>query len=136
MRSKYGAPFIDLHRVDLQKVLYERALSLGVVVELGARVAKIDFNSTALILESGKEYCGDLIVGADGLWSRCREAFLGRKDAPLETGDLAYRIVLALDQISDPELREWVAKPSVHFWIGPGAHAMICPKMCQGKPDQ
>ena len=33
--------------------------------------------------------------------------------------DLAYRIILALDQISDPELRDWVSKPSVHFWIGP-----------------
>jgi salicylate hydroxylase len=124
MRAKYGAPFLDLHRVDLQKLLYRRAVDLGVQVQLGARVARVDPESAEATLESGERRAGDLIVGADGLWSRCRESFLGRKDSPLPTGDLAYRIVLTLDQISDPELRDWVSKPSVHFWIGPGAHAV------------
>lgn len=124
MRAKYGAPFLDLHRVDLQKFLYRRAIDLGVQVQLGARVAKVDPDNTEVTLESGEKHTGDLIVGADGLWSRCRESLLGRIDSPLPTGDLAYRIVLTLDQISDPELRDWVSKPSVHFWIGPDAHAV------------
>jgi salicylate hydroxylase len=124
MRAKYGAPFLDLHRVDLQKFLYKRAVDLGVQVQLGARVAKVDPDNAEVTLESGEKHAGDLIVGADGLWSRCRESLLGRKDSPLPTGDLAYRIVLTLDQISDPELRDWVSKPSVHFWIGPDAHAV------------
>lgn len=124
IRKKYGAPFVDLHRVDLQKMLYQRAVDLGVVVRLGARVAKVNPDDAEVVLESGETCTGDLIVGADGLWSRCREALLGRKDQPIPTGDLAYRIVLTLDQINDQELREWVAKPSCHFWIGPGAHAV------------
>ena len=41
MRRKYGAPFLESHRVDLQKFLYERAIHLGVSVRLGARVVKI-----------------------------------------------------------------------------------------------
>jgi salicylate hydroxylase len=124
MRKKYGAPFVDLHRVDLQRMLYQRALDLGVVVRLDARVTKANPDEAEVILESGESVQGDLIMGADGLWSRCREALLGRKDQPIPTGDLAYRIVLTLDQIMDPDLREWVAKPSCHFWIGPGAHAI------------
>ena len=124
MRAKYGAPFLDLHRVDLQKVLYERALHLGVTVLLGVRVVKISPEASEVTIESGEKYAGDLIVGADGLWSRCRETLLGQKDSPLPTGDLAYRIVLTLDQISDPELRDWVSKPSVHFWVGPRSHAV------------
>ena len=124
MRSKYGAPFTDMHRVDLQQLLYKRAVSLGVQVELSSRVVNIDFDSTKVLLDHGKAFSGDLIVGADGLWSRCRQEFLGVKDDPLPTGDLAYRIVLSLDQISDPELREWISKPSVHFWVGPAAHAV------------
>jgi salicylate hydroxylase len=94
---------------------------LGVTVGLGARVAKVFPEISEIITEAGEKYAGDLIVGADGLWSRCREALLGQKDSPLPTGDLAYRIVLTLDQITDPELREWISKPSVHFWIGPSA---------------
>jgi salicylate hydroxylase len=124
MRAKYRAPFLDLHRVDLQKILYERAVDLGVTVQLGERVAKVFPESSEIITESGRKCAGDLIVGADGLWSRCRESLLGQKDSPLPTGDLAYRIVLNLDQITDLELREWVSKPSVHFWIGPKAHAV------------
>lgn len=65
-----------------------------------------------------------MIVAADGLWSQCREAFEGRKDEPLPTGDLAYRIVLTSDQVTDPELKALVENPEVHFWIGPGAHAV------------
>src|ERR1700761_3368009 len=29
IRRKYGAPFVDMHRVDLQRILYEKAISLG-----------------------------------------------------------------------------------------------------------
>ena len=124
MRKKYGAPFIDMHRVDLQQCLYQRAIELGADVQLGSRVATVDTDHAKVSLESGDYVDGDLVVAADGLWSRCRESFLGKKDQPLPTGDLAYRIVLKLDQISDPELREWVSKPSVHFWIGPGSHVV------------
>lgn len=124
IRAKYGAPFLDLHRVDLQSALYERAVSLGVIFHLGEKVTAIDFSGPKVTTESGSTYCSDLIVAADGLWSRCRDCFLNEKDTALPTGDLAYRVVLTLDEVEDEELREWIKKPSVHFWIGPGAHAV------------
>lgn len=124
MRKLYAAPFLDLHRVDLQQVLVRRAKELGVKVELGARVASIDFDIPEILTASGVKYDADLIIAADGLWSKCRECFLGTRDAPLPTGDLAYRIVLDLNQLDDAELRQWVSKPAVHFWIGPNAHAV------------
>jgi salicylate hydroxylase len=50
---------------------------------------------------------------------------LGQSDDPLPTGDLAYRIVLTVDQIEhDQELKEWVTKPAVHFWVGPHSHVV------------
>jgi salicylate hydroxylase len=110
--------------VDLQQALYARAKELGVTFHVNERVDSIDFDTTTVRTLAGNEYTGDLIIAADGLWSRCRECFLGKKDAPLPTGDLAYRIVLTADQISDPELRAWVENPECHFWIGPGAHAV------------
>ncbi|GKZ28618.1 hypothetical protein AbraIFM66950_010300 [Aspergillus brasiliensis] len=124
IRSKYSAPFIDLHRVDLQQALYARAKELGVTFHLDERVNTIDFDTTTVTTLKGRTVSGDLIVAADGLWSRCRECYCGKKDDPIPTGDLAYRIVLTADQISDPDLKAWVEKPTVHFWIGPGAHAV------------
>ncbi|KAJ5709474.1 hypothetical protein N7493_010808 [Penicillium malachiteum] len=124
IRAKYNAPFVDLHRVDLQQSLYKRAQDLGVTFHLGERIEKIDFETTTVHSVAGKCFEGDLIVAADGLWSKCREAFVGKKDEPLPTGDLAYRIVLTADQISDPDLKSLVENPECHFWIGPGAHAV------------
>lgn len=124
MRAEYGAPFVDLHRVDLQLALYERARQLGVTFHLGEKVETIDFDQTTVITQSGTKAQADLIVAADGLWSKCRQAFVDGEDSPMPTGDLAYRVLISLDDINDPELRDWVSNPSVHFWIGPGAHAV------------
>lgn len=124
IRRKYPAPFVDLHRVDLQQALFARAKQLGVSFHMDEKVQGIDFPSTTVTTVSGYSYTGDLIIAADGLWSRCRECYSGRKDEPLPTGDLAYRIVLDAEQIDDPELRAMIENPQVHFWIGPGAHAV------------
>jgi salicylate hydroxylase len=129
IRRKYGAPFSDCHRVDLQQALVKRAEELGVTVVLNAKVFKIDFGSSpgdeaTITTEAGQGYIADLVVAADGLWSTCRSAMLGRRDPPLPTGDLAYRIVLTIDQIQDPKLREMVQNPACHFWAGPDAHAV------------
>ncbi|KAJ5955416.1 hypothetical protein N7501_009695 [Penicillium viridicatum] len=124
IRSQYGAPFIDLHRVDLQLSLYEKAKELGVEFKLGEKVVSVDFHLPSVTAESGLTMRGDLVVAADGLWSRCRSNLLGTDDMPRPTGDLAYRVVLDLHQLDDPELKCWVNNPTVHFWIGPGAHAV------------
>ncbi|KAJ5094379.1 hypothetical protein N7456_010240 [Penicillium angulare] len=124
IRAKYDAPFVDLHRVDLQQALFARAKDLGVTFHLGEKIERIDFDSTTVYSVAGKRFAGDLIVAADGLWSKCREAFVGKKDEPIPTGDLAYRIVLNTEQITDPDLKSLVQNPEVHFWIGPGAHSV------------
>ncbi|KAI1173472.1 hypothetical protein F4777DRAFT_557860 [Nemania sp. FL0916] len=124
MRSRYGSPLIGAHRVDLHLALATRAKELGVKLCLGQRVTNIDFGVPHIQTEKGLRVKGDLIVAADGLWSTCRNLVLDIKDFPVPTGDLAYRIVLSLDDIDDPELRNMVQKPSVNFWIGPRAHAV------------
>lgn len=129
IRRKYNAPFADCHRVDLQQALVKRAEELGVKVVLSAKVSSIDFgNATGdrakVTTEQGETYQADLVVGADGLWSTCRSTFLGRKDPPLPTGDLAYRIVMHLDQVKDADLRDMVQNPACRFWAGPDAHAV------------
>ncbi|KAK5072596.1 hypothetical protein LTR51_005234 [Lithohypha guttulata] len=124
---KYSAPFVDMHRMDMQRLLYEKAVGLGVVVKLNTRVASIrqsEAGGPEVVCKDDTIISGDLVVGADGLWSRCRESLLGATDHPLPTGDLAYRITLTLDQIKDEDLRKFVSEPTLHFWIGPGTHAV------------
>ena len=102
----------------------------GVKIVLNAKVIGIDYERdksgrVRLTLASGEEFLGDLVVGADGIRSRCREALLSRSDPPLPTGDLAYRIILTADQLKDDEdLQKWVENPQVHFWVGPYSHVV------------
>ena len=115
--AKFNAPFWDLHRADLQTALYERTLELGVKFRLGCSVTDVNFDSGILTLKTGEKIQSDLIVGADGLWSTCRQLFTsGIPDPPVSTGDLAYRIVLSLDQIADSDLRDIVQNPGCRFW--------------------
>lgn len=125
-RRKYNAPFVDMHRGDMQRMLYNKALELGVEVRLASRVAAIreKGDRAEIELKDGTTLSGDLIVGADGLWSRCRDSLLGTTDEPLPTGDLAFRIVLTLDQVKDEDLKKLVAEPQLHFWIGPQSHVV------------
>lgn len=125
IRRKYQAPFLDMHRVDLQLSLYERAKQLGVQFFLGEKVDAIEIDAAELTTESGLRAKADIIVAADGLWSKTAASFRGKKSPPLPTGDLAYRVVLNLKDIADdPELIAWVRNPTVHFWIGPGTHVV------------
>ncbi|KAI1814937.1 hypothetical protein GGS20DRAFT_371350 [Poronia punctata] len=125
MRSRYGSPFVDVHRVDLHSALATRAKELGVKIELGQKVTRVDSITPSIETEKGvTAKKADLIVAADGIWSTCRNQFLDIKDFPRPTGDLAYRIVLTLDEIDDPELRDIVRKPASKFWIGPDSHVV------------
>ena len=74
----------------------------------------------------------DVVLLADGLWSTIRPQVLGRPSPPLPTGDLAYRITLRTDGLLErdggaEELREFLARPAVNFWIGPRAHCVGYP---------
>lgn len=125
--DRYDAPFVDLYRADLQIAMVKKAEELGVSFKLNTRVVSVDFERSTITTATGDVHSADLIIAADGLWSRCREEFLERKDEPEPTGDLAYRVMLKVDEIDDPELRRWISSPELHFWIGPGAHVVAYP---------
>ncbi|KAK3325695.1 hypothetical protein B0H66DRAFT_135178 [Apodospora peruviana] len=129
MLARYGSPFWDLHRVDLQKAMVRKCLSLGVTILLDSRAVSVDFSSATATLHSGHAVQGDVVLLADGLWSSIRPQALGRPSPAVLTGDLAYRITLHTDDLSPnsperEELARWIAKPTVHFWAGPKSHAV------------
>uniref|UniRef100_A0A0D2XBW0 FAD-binding domain-containing protein n=1 Tax=Fusarium oxysporum (strain Fo5176) TaxID=660025 RepID=A0A0D2XBW0_FUSOF len=127
MLSKYKSPYWDMHRADLQLAMFERAKSLGIRFEFGTTVTDVDLAIPQLTTDKGDKITGDLVIAADGLWSKTRSKVLGRPSQPIATGDLAYRIVLKKEDIQDPELREFIDKPRVCLWAGPECHAIYYP---------
>lgn len=129
VRARYGHPFWDLHRVDLQQAMVARCAELGVAISLGSRAVRVDFDAAVVHLADGRAVRGDAVLLADGLWSAIRSDFVGRPCPAVRTGDLAYRVSLRRDDIrgddpEDDELRARVAHPQVDFWIGPRAHCV------------
>lgn len=123
--ERYGAPYLHIHRADFHKVLVDAARKEGVRIQLGSAVTGIDFTKPLLRIRGRPDFHADIIIGADGLKSVCREEMLGHKDPPHFTGDLAYRItVKAGDMRKHPELRELAERPAINLWMGPSSHAV------------
>jgi len=124
--QKYGVPYLHIHRADYHRILVAEAERLGVKVQLGSVVTKLDMQKGIISMREKPDFQGDLILGADGLKSICRESLLGRSDPPHLTGDLAYRIVIkAEDMKRHDDLRGLVEKPAINYWMGPYGH-VVC----------
>ncbi|KAK7739733.1 hypothetical protein SLS53_005703 [Cytospora paraplurivora] len=124
-----GAPFWDFYRMNLHRCLLERATQLGATIITNARATGFtvspDESTATVFCADGRNFEADLVVGADGINSKLREAFLGREDPPVPTGDIAYRLLLNTEEMrKDPELRGFVEEPQVNYWVGPGKHAV------------
>lgn len=122
----YHAPYLHIHRADYHRILLQEAERLGVTILLGSAVSDVDFDEPSVHVLGKPKFHADVILGADGLKSKCREVLLGRPDPSPLTGDLAYRSVIQASRIrSHPALRDLVAKPAINYWLGPSSH-VVC----------
>ncbi|KIW96508.1 uncharacterized protein Z519_03577 [Cladophialophora bantiana CBS 173.52] len=128
--ERIGAPWMVIHRQDYHAILLDEATRLGAEIRLDANVTAIAFDRTEVILSSGEAIVGDVIIGADGLWSSTRDAILGYPSPPIETGDLAYRATFSRQQLlelNDPRVEDLCTKKKVTIWMGPDRHCVFYP---------
>lgn len=121
----HGTPHLLLHRANFLKTLFEEAKRLGVVFQFGAIVTSIDFEQAKIRLLDGGECAYDVIFGADGSKSVCRELLLGKLHGPQLSGDVAYRIMIPASEVkADEELSAFTEGSDISCWMGPDAHAV------------
>lgn len=118
MESKYGTPYLQLHRGDLHQTLYE--LMPPDVVTFGARLDGLEERGDGVVLSfaDGTEASADIVIGADGVHSVVRESLFGSDNARF-TGRVAYRSVFPATLLSEPLL-----DPHTKWW-GPDRHIVI-----------
>lgn len=120
----YGAPYATIHRADLHRLLLE-ALEQRCDVRLGLGSWVVNFRETphavTLTTTEGLEVEADVLVGADGLWSRVRELMLN-DGAPRVPGHLAYRAM-----VPQASLPERLRSQQVTAWLGPRLHVVQYP---------
>ncbi|KAJ5564937.1 FAD binding domain containing protein [Penicillium frequentans] len=126
IEKKYGYPYFQVHRAGYHRILLDEAIRLGVNIKLQSTVIRINFQKPAVTVRGDPDYeiTPDLIIGADGLRSSCREALLARPDPPRLTGDLAYRSLVKVSDMTSPLLQKLIRKPCTNYWMGPNMHAM------------
>jgi len=125
MLKDHGAPYCHIHRADFHRMLYDLATGAGAQIRLGCTVTSIDAEKPSVTLRSGEVIDCDLLIGADGVKSMIREVIVGSKDAPVPTGDAAYRATIPTSKmLAEPDLKEFVETPEMTAWMGPGRHIM------------
>ncbi|MEP6823840.1 MAG: FAD-dependent monooxygenase [Ramlibacter sp.] len=121
--ARYGAPYLTVHRAVLHGVLLRAAAAAGASLQTGQRIVQFSQPEAVvrLELEDRREIEGDVLVVADGIWSRLRAQLLG--DGPAHaTGHLAYRALL--DQRTLPQ---HLRSQEVCVWLGPHSHTVAYP---------
>ncbi|KAK2749286.1 hypothetical protein FQN55_003611 [Onygenales sp. PD_40] len=129
MTEKYGYPYWLIHRADYLQLLYEGSQEVGVEVLLGSPVDYVDQAAPAVILNDGRRYEADLVIGADGIRSRTRRAVIPSKE--VETNDspnCAYRATVpAALMNADDDIKHLMIDPNANCWIGHNHHIMAYP---------
>lgn len=133
LREKYGFPYLLIHRAELRRILYDEAKVHGIPLLLG-----ININPETSDLPNGvvrftrgenetedknvEELRADLIIGADGAHSMCRETLTKRPNRVQSTGTCVNRIVIDAASLRDhPSLHDLISPPNVHAWLGPSS---------------
>lgn len=110
-RAKYGAPYITVHRADVHDVMTAAARRAGVEMIAGASV--VSSEGTTVTTADGRQFGGDVLIGADGVKSVIRERF--EAQAPNFSGHVAWRALVPVT----PAIQELSEYPGII--IGPGA---------------
>ncbi|XP_047310316.1 zeaxanthin epoxidase, chloroplastic isoform X2 [Impatiens glandulifera] len=78
-----------ISRMTLQQILASAVGKDVIINESNVVDFKDDGNKVTVVLESGEQYEGDVLVGADGIWSKVRKNLFGSTD-PTYSGYTCY----------------------------------------------
>lgn len=120
-KTRWGAPYYQMHRADLLSILLEAASqNPNIAFKTDARVT--GYNQTpdgiSINFEAGTTLSGDLLIGADGIHSVIRDQMHG-PEAPDFMGCVAWRGVVPFERLTAHP-----TPPNATAWVGKGKHAV------------
>ncbi|VWX56311.1 Salicylate hydroxylase [Burkholderiales bacterium 8X] len=122
---RYGAPYLCVHRADLHAALLAAVREGGAAeLILRTRVGDVMSRREEVCVSWGRTqlWWGDLLVGADGLWSALRPFAIGDTTPPRATGHMAWRAL-----VEQSALPEALRSQDVTVWLGERLHVVAYP---------
>lgn len=127
-------PWQLVHRVRLHNKLKEMATSVEGIGEpatlhVSSRVLEVDPETATITLENGETIKADLVLGADGIYSKTRTFVSGNPSKLYTSGKAAFRFLIPRKAaLEDPE----VAKICEHegelaIWYGDDRRVVMYP---------
>lgn len=127
LNDLYGAPYLVIHRADLQRVLYEACLAdehidIHLDHRFTGRRAHSEVEEEILFDTPTGEvaFKTPLLIAADGVWSAVRGTIPGAQTAVF-SGRTAYRATIPADQVPASEMLD------TGLWLSPEAHLVHYP---------
>lgn len=124
-RQRYGAPYIVLHRSDLQQVLLDACKEHpNIDLLTNQQVQSVEDQGEKVEVKTavGNVFTGNALIGADGLWSNTRKLF--SDDQPVCSQYVAYRGALKIEEVQGAN----IGRPDdVYMFIGPNMHVVQYP---------
>ncbi|RWC46799.1 MAG: FAD-binding protein [Mesorhizobium sp.] len=133
---RWGAPYLAAHRADVQAALTAQVTERpDVELVTGARVTGVAAGPQGIAVTAetdGRtiEASGQLLVGADGVWSSIRENLAGKQPGfgkSRFSGELAWRATVAAESAAGKAFATIGAADSVTTFLHPGFHLVAYP---------
>lgn len=123
MVQRYGAPYLTVHRADLQAALLAAAREAGMRLHTGRKVERAESLADCVRASAGPgpQVEAEALVAADGLWSELRDAVVADGPPP-RTGHLAYRGLVRQADLPPP-----LRSREVTVWFAPRMHLVSYP---------
>ena len=116
--TRYGAPYLLLHRGDLHTALINAVDPARIHLDMPLAGLDTHEDSVSLRFANGQTRQVDAVIGADGVHSLVREWMLG-PDAPRFTGRVAYRTTFKAELLKGAQIDDCTK------WWGPDRHIVI-----------
>lgn len=120
--SKYGAPYLHIHRADLHSILLDEFLRvMPDGLHLGSSLESfVETDSSVQYCQRGNAYDdADCLIAADGIHSALRKQIVGDV-SPRFTGNVAWRGVVPVEALPD----NWMDIVASNF-VGPKKHMVL-----------
>lgn len=120
-------PSLPIYRSKLHHVLYEHASQLGIPIEFSATGVEYfeTESSGGVVLADGRRLTADIVVAADGIGSKSGMFVVGKREVPISSGFVLYRVTFPAEPAMDnpvlaKEFQGYKNRSMLH--AGPGAH--------------